>query len=236
MWSILHLAVISAAFRCISASTDTATKPAHPPLNITALSSHDGYSVLECWQLASLPVDAMQAANYVVGGQTTKAVWSRIEPRTHIGEAWAPHAQFVVPMSLLWRLILSNLLKNHYSCRLSIILNGLIRITSPAPRPTDGNGKGPLNDSVMMSIGHGEVDMGVVREDQEYKKPETKTAYILPGTLRSSMLIAADLKSISTLAGHYTEFPSDEPTLLVQIPFDGDVVPEHIVLYEGGCH
>ncbi|CAP67089.1 uncharacterized protein PODANS_4_4380 [Podospora anserina S mat+] len=212
MWSILHLAVISAAFRCISASTDTATKPAHPPLNITALSSHDGYSVLECWQLASLPVDAMQAANYVVGGQTTKAVWSRIEPRTHIGEAWAPHAQ------------------------LSIILNGLIRITSPAPRPTDGNGKGPLNDSVMMSIGHGEVDMGVVREDQEYKKPETKTAYILPGTLRSSMLIAADLKSISTLAGHYTEFPSDEPTLLVQIPFDGDVVPEHIVLYEGGCH
>ncbi|KAK4643870.1 hypothetical protein QC761_404380 [Podospora bellae-mahoneyi] len=212
MWSILHLAVISAAFRCISASTDTATKPAHPPLNITALSSRDGYSVLECWQLASLPVDAMQAANYVVGGQTTKAVWSRIEPRTHIGEAWAPHAQ------------------------LSIILNGLIRITSPAPRPTDGNGKGPLNDSVMMSIGHGEGDMGVVGEDQEYKIPETKTAYILPGTLRSSMLIAADLKSISTLAGHYTEFPSDEPTLLVQIPFDGDVVPEHIILYEGGCH
>ncbi|VBB80488.1 Putative protein of unknown function [Podospora comata] len=212
MWSILHLAVISAAFRCISASTDTATKPAHPPLNITALSSRNGYSVLECWQLTSLPVDAMQAANYVVGGQTTKAVWSRIEPRTHIGEAWAPHAQ------------------------LSIILNGLIRITSPAPRPTEGNGKGPLNDSVMMSIGHGEGDMGVVGEDQEYKKPETKTAYILPGTPRSSMLIAADLKSISTLAGHYTEFPSDEPTLLVQIPFDGDVVPEHIVLYEGGCH
>ncbi|KAK4655140.1 hypothetical protein QC762_404380 [Podospora pseudocomata] len=212
MWSILHLVVISAAFRCISASTDTATKPAHPPLNITALSSRDGYSVLECWQLASLPVDAMQAANYVVGGQTKRAVWSRIEPRTHIGEAWAPHAQ------------------------LSIILNGLIRITSPAPRPTDGIGKGPLNDSVMMSIGHGEGDMGGVGEDQEYKKPETKTAYILPGTLRSSMLIAADLKSISTLAGHYTEFPSDEPTLLVQIPFDGDAVPEHIVLYEGGCH
>jgi len=63
------------------------------PLNITAISSRNGYSVLECWQLTSIPVDAMSAANYAIG-ETTKATWSRIEPRTHIGEAWAPHVQY----------------------------------------------------------------------------------------------------------------------------------------------
>jgi hypothetical protein len=62
------------------------------PLNITAISSRNGYSVLECWQLASIPVDAMSAANYALG-ETSKATWSIIEPRTHIGQAWAPHVQ-----------------------------------------------------------------------------------------------------------------------------------------------
>ena len=57
----------------------------------------------------------------------------------------------------------------------------------------------------------------------------------MPGTLRSSVLIAADIKALSTVVGHYTEFPSDEPTVLVQIPFEGGRAPEHVVLYEGGC-
>ena len=64
----------------------------HVPLNMTAISSRDGYSVLECWQLAAVPVDAMAAANYAIGN-TTKATWSRIEPRTRVGEAWAPFVQ-----------------------------------------------------------------------------------------------------------------------------------------------
>ena len=67
------------------------------------------------------------------------------------------------------------------------------------------------------------------------KRPDTKVGYIMPGTLKSSVVIAADLKSVSTLAGHYTEFPSDEPTVLVQIPFDGNKAPEHTVLYDGPC-
>jgi hypothetical protein len=62
------------------------------PLSITALSSRHGYSVLECWRLASTPVDYMSAANYLLGN-TAEAVWSRIEPRTSVGEAWAPHVQ-----------------------------------------------------------------------------------------------------------------------------------------------
>lgn len=57
----------------------------------------------------------------------------------------------------------------------------------------------------------------------------------MPGTTKSSVLIAADLKSASTIAGHYTEFPSDEPTVLVQIPFEGDKAPEHVILHEGAC-
>lgn len=72
--------------------TQAAADAAAPPLTITALSSRNGYSVIECWQLPSIPVDAMSAANYAVGN-TTVATWSRIEPRTHIGEAWAPRVQ-----------------------------------------------------------------------------------------------------------------------------------------------
>jgi len=65
---------------------------AAPPLNITALSSHNGYSVLECWQLSSIPAVYMSAVNYAMGN-TTVATWSWIEPRTTAGEAWAPHVQ-----------------------------------------------------------------------------------------------------------------------------------------------
>lgn len=68
------------------------------------------------------------------------------------------------------------------------------------------------------------------------RRPETHVAYIMPGTLKSSVLIAADLKSMSTIAGHYTEFPSNtEPTILVQIPFEGDKAPEHTILHDGPC-
>lgn len=68
-------------------------------------------------------------------------------------------------MSFFWCFILSNLLKNYYLCRFFIILNGFIRIILLVLRLIDGNGKGLLNDFVMMLIGYGEVDMGVVRED-----------------------------------------------------------------------
>lgn len=60
-------------------------------------------------------------------------------------------------------------------------------------------------------------------------------AYIMPGTLSSSMLIAADLNQTSNVAGHYTEFPSGEETMLVQLPFADNQIPEHIVLYDGPC-
>ncbi|KAK3901832.1 hypothetical protein C8A05DRAFT_16038 [Staphylotrichum tortipilum] len=165
-----------------------------PPLNITALSSRDGYSVLECWQLLSPPVNYLSAVNYALGN-TTVATWSRIEPRTTVGEAWAPHVQ------------------------LSVVLNGLIRITAPAPGcgstsvptlcPRNGLASGP--------------------------RPSEAVAYLMPGTALSSVLIAADLKASSTLAGHFTEFPSDEATILVQIPFVGDKAPTHMILHDGPC-
>ncbi|KAL8294813.1 hypothetical protein RB597_008268 [Gaeumannomyces tritici] len=166
---------------------------ASTPLNITALSSRGGYSVLECWQLETLPVEAMSAMNYNLG-DTVKATWSIIQPRTTVGEAWAPTVQ------------------------LSVILNGMIRITSPAPAPV-GSTPAP-------SVGGGSAATG---------PPEQAVAYVVPGTLASSVVIAADLKSISTLRGHFTEFPSDEPTVLVQVPFEGDVPPPHSVLHDGAC-
>lgn len=67
----------------------------YTPLNITALSSRGGYSVLECWQLETVPVEAMSAMNYDVG-DSVKATWSIIQPRTTVGEAWAPTVQYVI--------------------------------------------------------------------------------------------------------------------------------------------
>ncbi|EAQ85546.1 hypothetical protein CHGG_09560 [Chaetomium globosum CBS 148.51] len=166
-----------------------------PPLNITALSSRDGYSVLECWQLSTVAVDYMSAANYAIG-KTTAATWSRIEPRTTAGEAWAPHVQ------------------------LSIILNGLIRITAPCRLTPDHP------DNHWRDVSDGLAGEG---------RPETEMAYVTPGTLRSSLLIAADLKSASTIAGHFTEFPGNEPTVLIQIPFEGNEIPEHAILHSGPC-
>lgn len=90
-------------------------------------------------------------------------------------------------------------------CRLTGVLNGLIRITAPYV-PPGGN-----------------------------STIETQVAYAMPGTIASSFLIAADLASISTVAGHFTEFPSNDPTVLVQVPFSNNEVPAHSVLHDGAC-
>lgn len=86
-----------------------------------------------------------------------------------------------------------------------MILNGLIRITTPyAPSP--------LNET---------------------------EAYIMPGTLSSSLIIAADTEATSYLSGHYTEFPSNENTILVQLPlqnFSVNGAQQHVVLHDGPCH
>lgn len=57
----------------------------------------------------------------------------------------------------------------------------------------------------------------------------------MPGTLKSSVLIAADTRATSYITGHYTEFPSNEPTVLIQVPFVDNLVPEHVVLHDGAC-
>lgn len=67
--------------------------PTNMPLNITALSSRGGYSVIECWQLETEAVYARSATNWIVSGNTTQAELSIIEPRTTVGEAWAPAVQ-----------------------------------------------------------------------------------------------------------------------------------------------
>lgn len=61
--------------------------------NITALASRDGYSVIECWQLAATGFYARSAMNWIVGSDTTQAQLSIIDPKITPGEAWAPTAQ-----------------------------------------------------------------------------------------------------------------------------------------------
>ncbi|KAK1624762.1 hypothetical protein BDP81DRAFT_107453 [Colletotrichum phormii] len=193
---ILRLAALGAALA-------TAVE-AFTPLNITALSTRDGYSVIECWQLTSVPVEARAALNYALGGDLTRAEWSIIQPRTTVGEAWAPAVQ------------------------LTVVLNGLIRITSPAP-PRNASQATPSPPSPGSGSSSGDDD------DASAAPPAQTTAYIQPGTVSSSLVIAADLKNVSVHAGHFTEFPDDEPTVLVQVPFAGDAAPEHVVVGEGPC-
>ncbi|KAK6215901.1 hypothetical protein LQW54_004081 [Pestalotiopsis sp. IQ-011] len=157
------------------------------PLNISALASVNGSSMIQCWQLASIPVEARSALNFIMGN-TTEAEWSIIQPQTVVGEAWAPAVQ------------------------LTMVLNGLIHVSAPATRQ-----RGYMSTDMQGSI-----------------NPQIE-GYFLPGTLSSSLLIAADLKSTSYVAGHWTEFPSNVPTVLVQAPFANNEVPRHTVLYEGQC-
>lgn len=163
------------------------------PFNITAISSANGTSQLECWSLSSVPVEAHSAINYVLGDVTT-ASWSVIAPRTTVGQAWAPSVQ------------------------LTVILNGLIRITAPAPLDS-------LNTTQVAKL-----------NTYSITKDKPVTTYIYPGTLKSSLLIAADTLAVSSLRGHFTEFPSGEDTILVQIPFVGNIAPAHTVLGLGDCN
>lgn len=96
-------------------------------------------------------------------------------------------------------------MRTAWDSRLTGVLNGLIRITAPYTPPG-------VNSTI-----------------------ETKVAYATPGSISSSFLIAADLPSMSTVAGHYTEFPSNDPTVLVQVPFLNNEFPAHSVLYDGAC-
>lgn len=67
------------------------------------------------------------------------------------------------------------------------------------------------------------------------RPPSEEITYLIPGTMTSSIILVTDLRSVSNIAGHGAEFPSNEPTVLVQIPFENDEIPAHTVLGTGGC-
>jgi hypothetical protein len=46
------------------------------------------------------------------------------------------------------------------------------------------------------------------------------------------VLVAADV----TGGGHVTDYPSDQSTTVLTIPFPGGVIPGHEVLSSGSCH
>lgn len=57
--------------------------------NLTAIAAVNGSSVLECWSLEGPPYIARGATNYPVGNFTGGFV-GVIQPRTYVGQAWAP--------------------------------------------------------------------------------------------------------------------------------------------------
>jgi hypothetical protein len=70
---------------------------------------------------------------------------------------------------------------------------------------------------------------GLVHISLPNSKDET---YIQPGPL--STLLVIDERNVS-IAGHITEFPGSETTLIAQFPVVGNQVPAHTVLHSGPC-
>lgn len=60
----------------------------------------------------------------------------------------------------------------------------------------------------------------------------TDTATIYGG--KHGLIFAADTKDKSTY-GHITKYPSQDVTVLFQIPAANNQVPEHVVLHDGPC-
>ena len=55
--------------------------------------------------------------------------------------------------------------------------------------------------------------------------------YIQPGPLS---VLVIDQRNVS-IAGHITNFPGSETTLIAQFPVFGNLVPAHTVLHSGPC-
>lgn len=47
----------------------------------------------------------------------------------------------------------------------------------------------------------------------------------------NQVIVANDIHGI----GHNTEYPSDQETVALQLPFKDGIVPEHLVLHSGAC-
>jgi hypothetical protein len=53
--------------------------------------------------------------------------------------------------------------------------------------------------------------------------------YIVEGV--NNLIVANDVRG----EGHFTDYPSDKPSIALQIPFRDGKVPEHRVVNEGAC-
>ncbi|KAL6712881.1 hypothetical protein ACLMJK_009593 [Lecanora helva] len=60
----------------------------------------------------------------------------------------------------------------------------------------------------------------------------TQTATVPGG--RNGLILAIDIKNVSTL-GHITVYPSNQTTVVLQIPTANNTIPAHSVLHNGPC-
>lgn len=58
------------------------------------------------------------------------------------------------------------------------------------------------------------------------------SAYITGGEF--GLIFAADTADVSE-DGHRTQYPGTTETVAIQVPTEGNVVPPHVVLYDGPC-
>lgn len=129
----------------------------------------------------------------------------------------------------------------------------MIRVSAPyiPPQPTTSNASTtagcveqanpatPQQTAYVLSnrlLYQGAVPSASVDSQVLARQPPEEIAYLMPGTMTSSIILVTDLRSESNIAGHGAEFPSNEPTVLVQIPFENDEIPAHIVLGAGSCN
>lgn len=133
------------------------------------------------------------------------------------------------------------------------MLNGMIRVSAPytpsPPPPSNSTTTGtcieradpetPQQTAYVMSnrlLYQGPVPSASADSQVPPRQPPEEVAYLMPGTMTSSIILVTDLRSQSTIVGHGAEFPSNEATVLVQIAFENDEIPAHTVVGTGSCN
>jgi hypothetical protein len=88
----LLLALATSTLLIARTSTQAPTTTDSARLNLTAISTSNGASVLECWALKSKPASFAGASNLYLGG-IANATYSVIPPRTVVGLHNAPYVE-----------------------------------------------------------------------------------------------------------------------------------------------
>lgn len=86
--SSMNYSILMTSAMALFGSTLPTTVLAQGGLNVSAISTANNASVLECWSLSAPSFAAARAINFPIGDSTGNFI-GVLQPRTYIGQAWA---------------------------------------------------------------------------------------------------------------------------------------------------